>query len=191
MNDEEHFHYRRRVPPNQWKISYNGEGSTIDLFTFLKQVNAFRRAEGVYDDRELIYSMIHLLTGRARLWYLGIYEYLRDWTDFVNAIKTEFLPPNHDFLLMAEIDKEKQKPGESCTAYVSKVRAKFSCLSNPISDARQVFTVLKNLQSDYAMTMSPLGLQNLDELLVIGKRIDSAKTIINTRNINYHPIILL
>lgn len=172
---------RRKVPPSQWKISYNGEGS-IELFTFLKQINALRRAESVYDDRELIYAMIHLLTGRARQWYLGVYEYLHDWRDFEQAIKSEFLPPNYDFVLMAEIDREKQKIGESCTAYVGRIRTKFSCLSTPISDARQVFTVLKNLQQDYSMTMSPLGLQNLDELLVIGKRIDSVKAMMSRNN---------
>lgn len=166
---------RRRVPPFQWKICYNGEGSTIDLFNFLRQVQALRRAENVNDDREMIYSMIHLLTGKARIWYLGIYEYLRTWADFEEAIKAEFLPANHDFVLSSEIERDKQQPNETISAFVSRIRAKFACLSSALSDAKQVFIVIKNLLPEYAMTLSSLGLRNLNELMMIGKRMDSVR----------------
>lgn len=60
------FQQRRTVPVHQWKLSFSGDGNGTHLYDFLAELRMFQRSEGVLDE-ELFASIVHLLTGRARL----------------------------------------------------------------------------------------------------------------------------
>lgn len=49
----------------------------MNLYDFLSEIRIFQRSEGI-DDDELMASVVHLLSGRARLWY-------RAWFDTFNV----------------------------------------------------------------------------------------------------------
>lgn len=64
---------RRTVPLHQWKLALSGDGHGIHLYDFLSEIQMLKRAEGISDE-ELLSSIVHLLAGRARLWYRSWYD---------------------------------------------------------------------------------------------------------------------
>lgn len=93
---------RKTVPIHQWKISFGGDGKGLHLFDFLDQILVYQRSERVPSD-ELLSSVVHLLTGRAKLWYRSVFDTIYTWDEFVIELKREFLPKNYEYMLLADI----------------------------------------------------------------------------------------
>lgn len=89
---------RRPVPVTAWGISFSGDGRGMHLHDFLSQIRVYQRSESI-SNNELLYSVIHLLNGRAKLWYLSTHDQFASWTEFEAAIKSEFLPANYEYQL--------------------------------------------------------------------------------------------
>lgn len=124
---------KRGVPVNQWRIYFNGDGRGMHLYDFLSQVNALRKSERIPDD-EIMYSIIHLLSGRAKLWYQFIIDQINTWDELVEAFKTEFLPPHLIIICLVRLIIVYKKNGESFAEYVTHMCALFKCLSIEISE---------------------------------------------------------
>ena len=164
---------RRGIPIHQWRIMYSGDDRGTHLYDFLSQVEVLRRSEQ-YTERELLTSIIHLLSGRARLWYHSSYENFQTWNQFVSALKSEFLPPNYDYILLSDISNRFQKQHETFSEFIMHMQSLFRCLSCPISEDYKLFLVRKNLLPRYAIGIAPLDIVNLQELSEACKRIDGA-----------------
>lgn len=175
------FPYRRTVPINQWGIYFSGDGSGLHLYDFLAQVALLKRAENVTDE-DMAFQIIHLLTGRARLWYLSKYDEFRNWDQVVLALKREFLPSNYDYLLFGDISNRKQKEKESFGEYITHMQALFKCLSTPLDEGYKLFIVQQNLLPHYAASIAPLELRNLDDLSSACRRIDNATGALNRQS---------
>lgn len=169
---------RKSVPINQWGISFSGEGTGTHLYDFLSQVSLFQRSEGVSDD-EMVYSIVHLLAGRAKLWYISVCDQFEGWAQIVYAMKREFLPENYDFLLFTDINNRVQKENESFGEYMTHMLALFKCLSLPLDEGHRLFIVRKNLLPRYALAIAPLSLRNLSDLNAACRRIDNATSLTN------------
>lgn len=167
---------RRSVPIYAWKIQFNGEANGMHLYDFLAQVRLYKRSENV-SDPDMFYSIIHLLSGRAKLWYMSSYDQFINWEELVTAMKREFLPANYDYLLLNDITNREQKSNESFGEYITHMQALFRCLANPLDEAHKLFIVRKNLLPRYAMSIAPMNLTNLDELTGACRRIDSAASL--------------
>lgn len=164
---------KRSVPVNQWRILFSGDGSNLHLYDFLLQISMYQRSEGVSNE-EMMYSVVHLLTGRAKLWYLSIIDNMFSWDELVIAFKKEFLPANYDYLLFCELSNRTQKPHESFGEYITHMQSLFRCLSIPIAEEHKLFIVQKNLLPRFAMGVAPMELRSLNQLVEVCRRIENA-----------------
>lgn len=164
---------RKSVPVHQWRISFSGDGQGMHLYDFLSEIRVFQRSEQI-SDGELLASVVHLLTGRARLWYRAYVDTFNRWEDMVAAMKTEFLPPKHDFKLLMNISNRKQKSSESFGEYLTLMQSWFTHLSTPIDEQRKLCIIEDNMLSKYAIATSVLDIESLEQLSRVCRRVDYA-----------------
>lgn len=174
---------RRSVPINQWRLSFSGDGKGTHLYDFISQVEAMQRSEGV-SDNEMMFSVIHLLNSRARLWYQTMGDQYATWEELKTAMKREFLPDNYDYHLLGEINNRTQKNGESFGEYMTHMLVLFKSIAIPITNQYKLFVIQRNLLPKYAISVAPLEITTLDQLSNVCRRIDNATT--NQRSLPYH-----
>lgn len=165
--------YRKTVPINQWRINFSGDGRGLHLYDFLSQVAMLQRAEQVTEE-ELMYSVVHLLSGRAKQWYGSVYGTFDSWNDLVDLLKYEFLPKNYDFSLLDEISNRKQKSSESFGEYLTHMQSMFNWLDIPIDDKHKLYIVQRNLLPRYATCVAPIEIRSIRHLAEVCRRVDSA-----------------
>lgn len=168
-------HVRKTVPINQWRINFSGDGQGLHLYDFLSQVAMLQRAEQVSDE-ELLYSVVHLLSGRAKQWYGSVYGTFNSWRDLVDAFKYEFLPTNYEYSLLDDISNRKQKSTESFGEYLTHMQSLFRCVSLPIPEQHKLYIVQKNLSPRYSLCVAPIEIRSLKQLAEVCRRVDSANT---------------
>lgn len=167
---------RKTVPVHHWRCNFSGDGKGSHLYDFLSQLSVFQRSEGV-SKAELFDSIIHLLSGRARLWYLATREQYASWEELISALKTEFLPENYDFILLNDISNRNQKQNESFAEFITQMLSAFKCLSIELSEQYKLFIVKRNLLSKYSEAIAPFRIQTIAQLAQICRSIDDANTI--------------
>lgn len=180
------FRNRKSVPVNQWKLNFTGENRGIHLLDFLNQIEMYQRSENI-SDPEMVLSIVHLLSGRARLWYQSIMAYTKTWTELVNEMKREFLPIDYDYQLLCDIANRTQRPNENFGEYITHMKALFRCLAQPITESHQLYFLQKNLLPKYSLAIAPLGLHTIDALSEACRRIDSVTNFNNQRSGNNLP----
>lgn len=163
----------KAVSVNRWKISFSGDGQGLHLFDFLSQVRMLQRAEMI-PDWELLPSMVHLFTGRAKNWYGSWAGTFATWDELVEALRTEFLPENYRFIMLEKITSRKQKPGESIGEFLALMQSLFTWLDIPIDNLHQVFIVRNNLLPKYSQGVAPFEIRSLSELAKVCRRVESA-----------------
>lgn len=164
---------RKTVPVHQWKLVYSGESNGMHLYDFLSEIDMFKRSEDVTDD-DLLSSVVHLLAGRARLWYRSWFDTFHTWGDLVVAMKREFLPPKYDYRLLTNISNRRQKPNETFAEYLSTMQSLFKYLSIPIAEPHKLCIVEENMLQKYAIALSTVDITSLDQLANVCRRIDFA-----------------
>lgn len=165
--------YRKVVPVHQWKLSFSGEGQGLHLYDFLSELSMFQRSEGV-SDNELFTSVVHLLTGRARLWYRSWYDTFRHWGELVAAMKKEFLPPKFDYKLLSSISNRKQKTTETFAEYVNWMQSMFKHMSIPMDEQHKLCIIEENMLPKYAIATSAIEVNSLEQLSNVCRRVDFA-----------------
>lgn len=164
---------RKTVPVHQWRITFSGDGKGLHLYDFLSQIRLYKESEQVAS-HELLSSIVHLFSGRARLWYQSVHGYYRSWDELVAAMRKEFLPPGYDFMLLDSISNRAQKPHETASEYIMHMKSLFNCLSVEISEEHMLFIIRKNFLQQYAISIAPMYIANLNHLSDVCRRIDSA-----------------
>lgn len=167
--------YRKTVPVYQWKLTFSGDGQGLHLYDFLSELRMFQRAEGV-SDGELFSSVVHLLSGRARLWYRSCFDTFANWGEMVSAMKAEFLPPKYDYKLLTTISNRRQKTSETFAEYFTTMQSMFKHLSIPVDDQHKLCIIEENMLSKYALATSVIEVVSLEQLAKICRRVDFAYT---------------
>lgn len=162
---------RKTVPVHQWKVSYSGDGQGLHLYDFLAELQMFQRSEGV-SDAELFSSVVHLLSGRARLWYRSWFDTFRNWGEVVAAMKTEFLPPKYDYRLLTTISHRKQKQSETFAEYLSVMQSMFKHLTIPVNEQHKLSIIEENILPKYALATTVVEIVSLEQLSSICRRVD-------------------
>lgn len=165
--------YRKAVPVHQWKLSFSGEGQGLHLYDFLSELRMFQRSEGVSDD-ELFGSVVHLLSGRARLWYRSWFDTFQNWSELVAAMKREFLPPKYDYKLLTTISNRRQKPTETFAEYLNWMQSSFKHLSIPVVEQHKLCIIEDNMLAKYAIATSVVEITSIEQLSNICRRVDMA-----------------
>lgn len=94
----------------------------------------------------------------------------------VTAMKTEFLPPKHDFKLLTNISNRRQKSSETFAEYLNMMQSLFKHLSIPISAEQKLCIIEENMLPKYAIATSVLDIGTLDQLAKVCRRVDYAYT---------------
>lgn len=162
----------KRIPINQWKIVFSGDTSNgrneLSIHDFIAQVEMFRRSEDVPED-DLIRQIIHLLTGRARLWYQTEYHNISDttmpqWSDFVRALKAKFLPNDYNYAILNDVENRKQSRDETVGMYINDMERMFRAMSMPIGEQHRVFLIRRNLLSQFRDAIASWEVNSVSEL---------------------------
>lgn len=169
--NREYFPIRRSVPVHQWNCRFSGDGQGLHLYDFLGQVCQLQKAERI-PEAELLCSMVHLFTGRAKLWFHAIGERAQTWDDLVDSMRHEFLPANYDWVLMYEIANRAQRTNETYAEYSTHMMALFRCISMPMSEEHKLYIVQKNLLPKYSSLVAPLRISTLADLSEACRGID-------------------
>lgn len=165
--------HRKSVPVHQWRLSFSGDGHGLHLQDFLSELKMYQRSEGV-SDNELFSAIIHLLSGRARLWYRSWFDTFRNWREMVAAMKKEFLPPNYNFKLLNHISNRRQKPNETFAEYITQMQSLFNYLSLEIEEQHKLCIIEDNMLAKYAIATSVINVTSLEQLSNICRRVDFA-----------------
>lgn len=166
---------RKPVPVHQWRITFSGDGKGLHLYEFLSQVGMHQKAERLGDE-DMVYSIYHLFSGRARLWYQSVHDQLNFLQAIVRALKQEFLPSNYDLILYGEISNRMQATNETFGEYITHMQSLFKCLARPLAEEHKLMIVQKkNVLPRYAISIAPLGLETLQLLTDACRRIDNAQ----------------
>lgn len=169
----QHGGVRKTVPVHQWKVAFSGDGRGLSLHDFLSELRMLQRSEGVGDD-ELFASVVHLLTGRARLWYRSWYDTFGDWAEFVVAMKNEFLPPKYDYRLLTNISNRRQKQSETFAEYLTVMQSQFNNLAIRVDEQHKLSIIEENMLPKYAVAASTIDVVSLEQLSNVCRRVDYA-----------------
>lgn len=161
------------MPVHQWRIAFSGDGKGLHLYDFLAQISVYQRSERVSNE-ELLVSIAHLLSGRAKLWFRSVYDRIHTWENFVIALKDEFLPQNYEYMLLSDIANRVQKSNETFAEYITHMKSLFNCLTIPMAEPHKLFLVQKNLLPKYAIGVAPLNICTIEQLSDACRRIDGA-----------------
>lgn len=158
----------RRVPINQWKVTFSGDEPKVlktdtNLFDFLNMVELYRKSDNMSEE-ELLHRIPHLLSGSAREWLSMNYHRIDTWHSFVTLIKKRFISADFDSVLLSEIMNYKQKKSESIGKFISTMQSKFRAMAEPPSPAIILRIIKSNLSFDNAMAASVLQINTIDEL---------------------------
>ncbi|XP_055850623.1 uncharacterized protein LOC129915176 [Episyrphus balteatus] len=163
----------------RWNVQFTGERCGTSVNSFLERVEELRVARGV-SEALLFRSVVDLLTGQALLWYRSIREEISNWSEFVDALKYEFLPANYDDLLLEQINRRTQGKGESYGAYLATMRTLFKRLGEPLSERRKVAILLKNLDPFYQKQIGFHKPQSVKELAALGRDLETLRANIDS-----------
>lgn len=165
--------WRKTVPVHQWRVSFSGDGHGLSLHDFLSELHMLQRSEGVSDE-DLFASIVHLLTGRARLWFRSWYDTFRGWHDFLAALKTEFLPPKYDYRLLTNISNRRQKQSETFAEFLTIMQSQFNHLAIRVDEQHKLSIVEENMLPKYAVATSTIDVRSLEQLSSVCRRVDYA-----------------
>lgn len=179
-NNQSAWGYRKSVPVHQWRISFSGEGRGMHLCEFLSQITMLQRAEMV-SDHDILYSVVHLLSGRAKLWYQSVIDSIFTWQELVSEMKKEFLPDNYDYSLLCEISNRAQRSNETFGEFITEILASFRYLSIPVTEEHKLYIIKKNLLPRFSLGVAPLEITSLQRLIDVCRKIENAN-IYSTKN---------
>lgn len=174
-----------RVKVAKWPIKFSGDGTGMSLNDFLAEIRILGINEDV-SEAELLRNIYHLLLGSARIWYRANWQNYKKWSQFVAALRREFLPTDHDYWLAREIDSRMQGKNESFGVYVASMELLFQNFIEPVARDRQLKTIIRNMRPFYLEKLSLIEIRSLDELKSYCKRIDDVKYNLD-RRFSQHP----
>lgn len=162
----------RQVPIHQWKVSFSGDGVGFNFNEFLNRLRILQRSERI-DDEDMLYGIIHLLTGRAEMWYHNNYNSFNSFRELVQAMQDEFLPLHFDFAQLSHIENRFQQSSESLGAYVTVMQSLFKTLKRRPSEEHQLYIIQRNMLPRYAHSIAIANVRSYEELGNISKRLES------------------
>lgn len=173
----------KRLRMYHWNAIFNGNGQGLSLNEFLTRVNIYARGENVTED-QLLANIHLLLKGKAEHWFWGNINEFRTWTEFVAAIKREFLPQNYDFFLREEIQNRIQNPNESFSAFITDMKILFQRADPPLDENFKLYIVRRNMLPDYGAFLATMNIITLNDLITVCRKLDESRLMVERRNMS-------
>lgn len=177
-------------PIHKWDISFTGEKSSISVNAFIERVEEYKMARGVKDS-DLYSSVVDLLRGKALIWYRSVRSQISSWTDFVKALREEFLPFDYETDLWNEIRSRVQGPNERIGEYFACMINLFSRLSVKPAHKEQLTILRRNITPYFIHGLGLRDINSVEELLMCCKKLESAKELANKSRTPSNKLCLL
>lgn len=167
---------RKPINVNHWQITFSGGEkqfpTDLPLHEFLRQARMFQHSSGM-SDTELLSHMMYLFRGRARSWWVDAAQHrVSSWETFVNEMRDEYVSVGHDFAMISELERYKQRDNQSSCTYLAEMEAKCQSMMTPMAESMQVYFAAKNLLSKEAVTAMANLPPTWKELRNMCKRMD-------------------
>lgn len=169
------------VPVNQWRVCFSGDPKPtnkydVSIHKFIATVECICTNASI-PMNAILSQIIHLLAGSALDWYQSEAKNIRTWDEFVQRLKSNFLPLSHDYELVAQANRRKQGKKEPVAIYINAMRLIFSAMSTPLRTEHQLFLVRQNLNPSLVRIVASHSPRNIEDVLRICKEIESAQNI--------------
>ena len=161
----------RRIPIHKWNIRFTGEPGTLSVMDFIERVAELRIARG-YTEDELYKSSLDLFEGKALLWYRSNLRRAKTWSELVNLLKRDYLPPDYRSRLFQEILNRTQGPNEKIVEYLACMHALIDRYGSMSRDV--VLDIVRRNLAPFYITQLP-DVRTLEELESACIRLETIK----------------
>lgn len=161
--------HQQSLPVHKWPMRFSGDpirsGNDLSIHEFLSHVSMYARTSGISEE-DLVSQIMHLLSGQALSWYETVYQHIRTWQGFVNALQQKFLPEGYGYAVLNELENHKQKEGESVDAFISDMQRRLRAI--PLAMAQDEHyatrTIRRNLLPYYRDALRPFDTTTMAKL---------------------------
>lgn len=159
---------------NKWNIKYSGRDSKVSLHAFLERVEELRITKNV-SVSELLRCMPELLEGEALEWYRFYGKDFVNWFEFIERLKSEFLPSAYNRKTLKEIYNRTQHISESATSYIYIMKKYFGRLDIPMVESEQIEIIKENLAPFYKSKLYLEKFNSVDDMRLRCKQIEDLR----------------
>lgn len=170
----------KTVPVARWDLKFSGDLSKLSVTSFLESVEELKIARNVSDE-QLFISAVDLFSDSALVWYRAARSRVHSWSQLVERLKNDFLPPDYEDNLWDQIKSRKQGPDEKCSLFIAVMCNLFGRLPKPLSEQKQIKHILRNINPYFATSLALVEINSIDHLSELCKRLEQIK-LQNQRN---------
>jgi hypothetical protein len=162
------------VPVIKWNLKFSGDTAKLGVNSFLERVDELKTARNM-SDKQLFNSAVDLFEDQALIWYRSIKSKISDWADLVHALKLNFLPLDFDDELWSNIRSRKQGLDEKPNIFIAVMINYFNRLTQATDEPSKLKYIMKNLQPYYANHLALQTVHDIDELIVLCRRLEETR----------------
>lgn len=159
----------------KWSITkFSGNNDRCSLSSFLENVEELCISRNVTKE-QLFSSASDLFEGKALIWFRSVRATVSTWSQLVEELRKQFLPPNYNEKLFDEIKRRTQGPDENIGLYLAMMDNLFKRLTVPVNDDVRLKILLRNLSPCYQSQIGLTNITSISQLLDIGRQLEARK----------------
>lgn len=166
---------RKPLTPNLWGFTFSGDSLSADKKdlspqAFLRAVEMYRVSEK-YSPEDMLNSVVTLLRGDAKNWWMTHAKRIRTYPQFIEEFKGEWYAPDAETTTYIDLVAYKQKQ-EPVHRYLINFETRASYCEPPLTEKQLVDILKRNLGDDYRKDVDLKDPKTVAEVKNICKRID-------------------
>ncbi|XP_065368079.1 uncharacterized protein LOC135960632 [Calliphora vicina] len=150
-----------------WCLKFDGSTTGLTVEEFLYRLTSLTN-DNFNGDYTIICKNLHiLLSGKARDWFWRYHKQERgviDWSEFCNAIRSQYKDFKSSFDLREEIRNRRQKPGESFDVFYDSISAIMDRLPSAFSEMELIEIIMRNLRPDIRQDLLYIPVHSIPHL---------------------------
>lgn len=162
---------------------FNGARNHHKLEEFISKITIYKQQKNI-DDAMAIQGLTLLLEGSAANWWSGIKHQINTWQQVETALRQVYSPPKANWMLLNEINNNRQNEDEPTDAYISRQRTQLARLNNyPLNEQQQIDLIYGHIRLHIRKEIPRDTVQTFTELLAKARIIEQYEY--ETKNKNY------
>lgn len=159
----------------KWNIvKFSGDNSRCSLSSFLETLDDLCVSRNVTKE-QLFLSASDLFVDKALVWFRSVRSTISTWSQLVDELRTQFLPPNYNEKLFDEIKHRTQGPTENMGMYLAIMDNMFKRLTVPLNEDARLRILLRNISPFYQSQLGLTEITSIARLLHIGRQLETRK----------------
>lgn len=147
----------------KWNLKFDGEKGAV---AFLERLDELKTSYAISDD-EMLSALPELFRGKAILWFRINKVEWSGYNDFIEAFRSNYLPPDFKSSLGEEIRARTQGADECIRDFIIALRTLMR-RHGGISMGKQLELVYKNLRPEYKTYIRRGDFETITELMQLG-----------------------